>query len=117
MPIQNPGRGGAAARCGQGGYQGARGLRRRPIFQSTTFRGAFSVSGVTRDSAGAALGNCVVELFLAGSNTQLGVTTSDGSGNYSFTIGTNQAVFLRAYKSGAPDLAGTTVNTIQPAAL
>lgn len=121
MPIQQPGRGafgrGSVSMCGQGGQRampGTRGLRRK-IFRSPKFLGSFSVSGVTRNSSGAALPDCVVQLFLTGSNALLGQTVSDGSGNYSFSIGTNQAVYLVAYKAGAPDLGGTTVNTIQPA--
>jgi hypothetical protein len=84
-----------------------------PLLKAPTFFGSFSISGVTRDSAGVALGNCVVDLFLNSEDTLVATTTSDGSGNYSFTLSGNSATyFVRAYKVGAPDVAGTSVNTL-----
>lgn len=82
-------------------------------FRSPKFYGAFSLSGVTRDSTGVALGNCDVRLFQTGSDIEVGQTTSDGSGNFAFSLGNNAGFFyLVAYKPGAPDVAGTTVNTL-----
>jgi hypothetical protein len=84
-----------------------------PLLKKPTFFGSFSLSGVTRDSAGVALGNCVVDLFLNSEDTLVATTTSDGSGNYSFTLSGNSATyFVRAYKAGSPDVAGTSVNTL-----
>jgi len=122
MPIIQPGRGGGiqgrgvSARCGQGGRRGraglvaacSGGLDRWPSFSSPKFYGSFTASGVTKDSTGAALSDCTVDLF-SESEAWLARTVSDGSGNYTFTgvgVGT---VFVRAYKPGAPDLAGTTL--------
>lgn len=82
----------------------------------------FLVSGVSRDSTGAVLGSCVVDLFRIFDPTGaseppaqwLARTVSDATtGAYSFTVASEgwllQAVF---YKAGAPDLAGVTKNTI-----
>jgi len=74
---------------------------------------AFSLSGVTRDSTGSALGSCVVKCFEAATDIEVGITTSDGSGNFSFSLGNNAGFFyLVAYKPGSPDVAGTSVNTL-----
>ena len=72
----------------------------------------FVLNGITKDSSGAVLGNCVVMLFRTGDDTVESETVSDGSGNYSFTRGNNLAAYCVAYKSGSPDVAGTTVNTL-----
>jgi len=84
-----------------------------PLLKKPTFIGTFSLSGVTRDSAGVALGDCVVDLFLNSEDTLVASTVSDGSGNYRFTLsGNSQTYFVRAYKAGSPDVAGTSVNTL-----
>lgn len=84
-----------------------------PYLKAPRFFGSFSLSGVTRDSAGTPLAGCVVDLFLNSEDTLVATTISDGSGNYSFTLsGNSQTYFVRAYKVGAPDVAGTSVNTL-----
>lgn len=84
-----------------------------PLLKKPTFTGTFSLSGVTRDSSGVALAGCVVDLFLNSEDTLVATTTSDGSGNYTFIVnGNSQTYFVRAYKAGAPDVAGTSVNTL-----
>lgn len=86
-----------------------------PFFNSARdkFRGSFSITGVTRDSAGAALGSCVVDLFQTGGDIFIATTTSDGSGNFTLATPNNAGTFyLVAYKPGSPDVAGTTVNTL-----
>lgn len=76
----------------------------------------FTISGVTKDSGGSALAACVVQLFRTGDDSIVAETTSDGSGNYSFTLGGNSGTFyIVAYKAGSPDVSGTTVNTIAAA--
>ena len=78
------------------------------------YRGYFTVNGsiplgITKDSTGAALGSCRVDLFEAGSNKFLQTTTSDASGNYSFIVPTNSSnYYVRAYKAGGTNLFGTT---------
>lgn len=86
---------------------------KQTAFRSNRFRGAFAISGVTRDSTGVALGNCEVDLFHSASDVLVLRGVSDGAGNYSFVIGNNSDFYyVRAYKAGAPDLAGTTINAL-----
>ena len=77
------------------------------------FASRIRIYGVTKDSAGAVLGNCVVDLFRTATDVLVESTVSDGSGNYSFLTATPAAQhYVVAYKAGAPDVAGTTVNTL-----
>ena len=88
-----------------------RGMRGQ--FRSLKFYGTFSISGVTKDSSGAPLGGCAVHLFESATDAELAETVSDGAGNYTFALRTNSGFFyVVAYKPGAPDVAGTTVNTL-----
>lgn len=92
------------------------GPRRPGMF--TAFAGSkyqYSITGVTRDSAGVALGSCVVELYRTDDTGLAGKVTSDGAGNYAF-LGVGPGPFFAvAYKAGSPDIAGTTVNTLRGA--
>lgn len=74
----------------------------------------YSLTGITRDSAGSPLGLCAVYLFKTATNTLVAATTSDADGNYSFVsdISPTETHFVVSYKTGAPDVAGTTVNTL-----
>jgi hypothetical protein len=74
----------------------------------------FSIIGVTRDSAGAILGACRVELYPTARDVSIAETVSDGSGNFAFDMPGTGPFYLVAYKQGSPDVAGTTVNTILP---
>lgn len=79
-----------------------------PVFAERNY----TLTGVTKDSTGAALASCTVRLFNASNNALEQTTTSDASGNYSFVVDKTQTYFEVAYKSGAPDVAGTTVRTL-----
>ena len=70
--------------------------------------------GKTRDGTGAVLGNCVVELYLTATDEPLAKTTSDANGAYLFTAARYSPAthYIVAYKTGSPDKAGTSVNTI-----
>lgn len=75
----------------------------------------YVISGITKDSAGAVLGGCTVTLYQTGMDAALQTKTSDAAdGSYTFnvteTIG--RTFYIVAYKAGAPDVAGTTVNTL-----
>jgi len=72
----------------------------------------FTITGVTRDSTGAALGNCVVMLYRTDQMNMVQMINSDASGNYSFTVDKTLQWYVTAYKAGAPDVAGATVNTL-----
>ena len=86
----------------------------RVVFQTPMFKGRFAISGVTRDALGTPIAGCTVSLFRGDAfNTFIQTLISDGSGAYTFSLGDNSGIFwLRAYLAGAPDLAGTTVNTL-----
>lgn len=71
------------------------------------------VFGVTKDSTGAALAACTVDLFRTADDVRVDTVVSDGSGNYEFrSASLTTAYYVVAYKVGAPDVAGTTVNTL-----
>lgn len=74
----------------------------------------FRLTGTTKDSTGAALGNCVVDWFRTSDDVKLDTTTSDANGLFEFrTAGQPPTTYyLVAYKAGSPDVAGTTVNTL-----
>lgn len=72
-----------------------------------------TLAGVTRDSTGTAIGGVRMELFLTAGDVALATTTSDASGNFTFQNPGAGPFYLVAYKSGSPDLAGTTVNTLR----
>lgn len=71
--------------------------------------------GITRDSAGAVLASSVVQGFVTSTDAFVREVTSDAGGWFelcSENVGVNH--YLVAYKAGSPDVAGTTVNTLQP---
>lgn len=76
-----------------------------------------AITGVSRDSTGAALGNVVCTLFrvadagLVPVFTQVAVTTSDGSGNYSFSVGTD-GPYRVMFDMDGPVRAGLTTKTL-----
>ena len=85
--------------------------------------GRFVIAGVTRDSAGAALGSCRVVVMRSDriainqdiqANPIVADTMSDGSGNYSVQVGANVPHQLTAYKAGSPDVAGITRSDVRP---
>ena len=75
----------------------------------------YTISGQTLDSAGAAKTGATLYLFTMfnGLPTLVGTTVSDGSGNYSFTVTPSQNYWITDYKSGSPDVAGATLQTLQ----
>lgn len=88
------------------GQIGTRIYRNPGIYQN------YSVSGITRDGAGAILPFCRVELYLTAADVSIREVTSDVNGNYRFDNPGTGPFYLVAYKAGAPDIAGTTVNTL-----
>jgi hypothetical protein len=75
-----------------------------------------TITGITRDGAGAALGNCEVELYRRNQDQTTGTfverTTSDGAGNFSFIVGLGQKYQHISYQVGAPDKAGISARTL-----
>ena len=94
--------------------QWKRGTLGTVVFRSPGGFANFALSGITRDSAGVVLATCKVELFTGG-NRSVAVTVSGADGSFSFSNPGSGPFFLVAYKQGSPDVAGTTVNTLQPA--
>jgi hypothetical protein len=89
-------------------------------FQQSTQR--WVITGVTRDNAGSPLGNCDVIVMETGRQYVGGLpivvlTESDGSGNYSVEVPLNTLYQVLAYKPGAPDVAGLSLNTVVPVAM
>jgi hypothetical protein len=70
------------------------------------------VIGVTRDSTGAPLGGCTVDLFNTAGDVVVDTVVSEPDGY--FAVGDPNGVncYMVAYLAGAPDVAGTTVNTL-----
>lgn len=72
----------------------------------------FVVSGVTRDSTGAPIANCQVEVFRTSDDLNLGGTISDGSGNFSFTLSSNSDTYFIWAQDPGNTLAGGTLEGI-----
>lgn len=72
----------------------------------------YTLTGITRDNAGAVLGNCLVKLFRTGTDELVSQTVSDANGVYTIPASSLLNHYLVVYKAGAPDVAGTTVNTL-----
>lgn len=72
-------------------------------------------SGISRDSTGVVLGNCTVLLFRTSDNVLMAQTTSDALGAWTIDVMlVGGPFFLVEYKAGAPDVAGTSLNTLTP---
>jgi hypothetical protein len=85
---------------------------KKPMPQQPPIR----LSGVTRDSTGAALGNVSLEVFVANTGQLVERLTSDGSGVFtSSPVGLGQQYQIDAYLTGSPDRSGTTKNDLQGA--
>ena len=82
---------------------------------------AYTISGVTKDKDGDALGSCTVVLLKdAGTNDwkQIATQTSNAStGAYSFTVYDNDAKYMVvAYKGDTPHVFDVTDYVLQPSA-
>lgn len=94
--------------------QSAPWIPRGDVVQSTTL---FIISGTTRDSAGAPLGNCRVVVLETGRLAVTGCPVvaeviSDGSGLFSVVVPMDVGYQLIAYLPGSPDVAGITRNDV-----
>lgn len=80
----------------------------------------FAFTGVTRDAYGTALGGVLVKLFKTSDGSYPGTkdilmdeVVSDVSGNFQVTTAYYpDPHYLVTYKTGSPDVQGTTVNTL-----
>lgn len=73
------------------------------------------IRGITRDSAGTALGSCLVQCFRTSDDLLVSESFSDSGGYFEApTQYSGSAHYLVCYKGGSPDVAGTSVNTLMP---
>ena len=82
--------------------------------------GAFQncIVGQTLDQYGNALGNAIVQGFVTATELFIGQVTSDSNGWFKLPTPypTNIAHYLVCYQASVPPVAGTSINTITPAA-
>lgn len=72
----------------------------------------YTISGITVDSTGTALGSCTVRLFNTATNTLEQTVTSSAAGAYSFTVDKTQNYYTVEYKATNPDVYGSSLNTL-----
>lgn len=73
---------------------------RRAAFQSRPLNArSIYISGITKDSAGTAIGYCVVQLFRTVDDAIIAETVSDAAGAYSFVPGVTGPFYVVAYKA------------------
>ena len=72
---------------------------------------AFTLRGVTRDSAGAPLGACTVDVFSWPEKTLYGTVTSDGAGAYSLSVAPGKTYRAISYNA-ADTLTGSSAGTL-----
>lgn len=80
--------------------------------QGHTFR--YAITGVSRDAAGSILPSCTLKLFRTSNDELVHQTISDPNTGV-FTLFSQyypDTHYIVAYKSGIPDVEGTTVNTL-----
>ena len=82
------------------------------IYRNPGVQKNYAISGITRDSAAVPIGSCRVELYQTGGDIPTLTTISDASGNFRFDSPGSGPFYLVAYKAGAPDVAGTSINTL-----
>ncbi len=73
----------------------------------------YAIAGVSRDANGSAVGGVTVNLFATASNLLVDTIVSDASG--AFRLLTHlypDTHYVTAYKAGAPDISGCSVNTL-----
>lgn len=95
-----------------GPWGGKSRFRDKPFTQSKPASYNSTITGVSRDSAGLPLGNCVTKLFRTWDDVMISQTVSDGSGNFTLFAPSSGPYYIVWYKAGSPDVAGTSVNTL-----
>lgn len=71
-----------------------------------------SINGQTKDASGNPLGSCTVEIVRTSNDSKIDKQNSDANGLYDISVYDDGPFYAVAYKAGAPDVAGTTVNTL-----
>lgn len=76
------------------------------------FEYPYSIRGITKDSAGAVLPSCDVTLYRTADDSVSGRAVSDVLGAYWIDASNALFHYAKAYKAGAPDVAGITKNNL-----
>jgi len=84
------------------------------VLQFVTVASNTEIVGVTRTSTGTVLASCSIDLFETGSDLVKASTVSAADGSFTISNPGTGPFYLVAYKTGSPDVAGTTVNTVMP---
>ncbi len=74
--------------------------------------GRLGFNGFSRDASGGILAGVTVKLFLTATDTKVFETVSDINGFFVASTSEAGAHYLLFYKTGVPDVSGTTVNTL-----
>lgn len=82
------------------------------LFSRTLGRFPRFVVGITRDAAGAPLPGVTVDIFRTLDDVKVGAAVSDPNGVYMVPVYEDAVYYAVGYLAGAPDVAGTTVNTL-----
>jgi hypothetical protein len=76
----------------------------------------YYIAGITKDSGGAPLGGCEVDLFRSSDDLKVDTITSDAAGNYRvYTPFTTEYHYCTAYNTSG-SVAGMTAKTLLPSA-
>lgn len=84
-----------------------------PLPGGTSARLGFN--GFTRDASGGVIPAVTVKCFLTADDTKQSETVSDQNGFFTVSTPFSGGHYLIFYKTGTPDISGTTVNTLQGA--
>lgn len=75
---------------------------------------AYLISGLTLDSTGTPIAGVRVTAFCVQTQTSVAAVDSGADGSYALSVSGDPSLtfIVQAYKAGAPDLTGLTVNTL-----
>jgi hypothetical protein len=76
--------------------------------------GRLGFVGYTRDQYGSIVANCTVRCFRTSTDELVAKVTSDANGLYYATSPYSDAHYLTVHKSGTPDIAGASIDTLTP---
>ena len=74
--------------------------------------GRFVFNGFSRDASGGVIAGVTVKCMLTATDTKQSEAVSDGNGLFVVSTAEAGGHYLIFYKTGTPDIAGTTVNTL-----
>jgi len=72
------------------------------------------IRGITKDPMGQRIGGCLVKLYHTVDDSVLDEIYSDDGGNYTLVTDFTDEHYIVAYRTGSPDYAGTSANTLIP---